>query len=962
MADQETPTLKIQFPHKGLHEFAPFNQMPPNTAIDLLNVRGIDWTTNRPRGGMRRGISKLSPANFGGPIRTITQTNRSGSLFILAPTAAATNERMQLALSDALSGPDGTFSGSNANYAAYNYVMAGGILTSRFPGGASDTDLRLFTNVLQTVALGAVQEVTVEFSITDPSGSHDSIMVFQVADAGGDVTQGFRLLINYTGGGFNLRMQTWSGTYPGTGSGTVTPTAIPGGNNGGGSTFPTPSGWCRLRVRYYPISVTGALGLNANTRMEAEIYDVAGKVIATSCSFSDTTGVTWPANAYVQIGANGWDNGSANVLSLRNLNCLTYAATAGDAALETFSGTPDLVITGDSRTFRRRYLLATGGFAKPIGGQDAILGFSVAPGSNGYTLFMVGNWGGASDTTYLYVDLYLTDLAAASRRLRLQVLPTQTSIIAYDVDGVTVLHTFAASHQDLRNAQHNLAFSYQPAAGGTWAGNLYIDGAQVAATTASFFQTTPGAAYRAMWTWGGDTAIAMQQLLFAVGSGRQLYVDTIIGIVAGASVFCGNTSTILPAINGLNQVVPAGEISATALNQAIYIADGQNYRVLDGLSRTVTTLTASAGSLPPGCLLATTFRGRLVLSRTSSDPSNIFMSAVGDPTNWDYSDETEVGAVALNASTAGNVGDVVTALVPFADDWMLIGCANTMWCMRGDPKAGGRIDIISAAVGIAQPTCWAQDPDSTIYFLAYNGLYKIGHWTPYGLRVMHPEQVSQNRLNAALSSIDFTSNKVTLQWDTVEQGLYIFVTPNDVLATPGRSFFYDARLDAFFVDRYPVGQAPTAAASLYGGGASNRFLALGGADGFLRVFDGAAYTDDGVAISSYAVLAPIKLIDSMSLGKITRARFVWADLPSFGAGYQYFMGDYEQDAAEAALATMPAPAHTTNVTAGGTQPLDLQRVRGGALALKLTGGAIGRTWALEQAELIVSPSGRIRSP
>ena len=69
------------------------------------------------------------------------------------------------------------------------------------------------------------------------------------------------------------------------------------------------------------------------------------------------------------------------------------------------------------------------------------------------------------------------------------------------------------------------------------------------------------------------------------------------------------------------------------------------------------------------------------------------MSRSGDATDWDYSAEDPLAAVALNASSsAGRIGDAVHALIPWRDDVMLIGTEHGLFAMSGDPAAGGSID------------------------------------------------------------------------------------------------------------------------------------------------------------------------------------------------------------------------------------------------------------------------------
>ncbi len=111
-------------------------------------------------------------------------------------------------------------------------------------------------------------------------------------------------------------------------------------------------------------------------------------------------------------------------------------------------------------------------------------------------------------------------------------------------------------------------------------------------------------------------------------------------------------------------------VNAVEYFQKMYFVDGENYKVYEpeesaaiGHAGTISDWNAENGDLPGGdgstgvngsgtsdgnarCPIIATWLGRIVLSGKGDDPQNWFMSAVGDPLDWDYltgSDET--GAV-----------------------------------------------------------------------------------------------------------------------------------------------------------------------------------------------------------------------------------------------------------------------------------------------------------------------------
>ena len=247
------------------------------------------------------------------------------------------------------------------------------------------------------------------------------------------------------------------------------------------------------------------------------------------------------------------------------------------------------------------------------------------------------------------------------------------------------------------------------------------------------------------------------------------------------------------------------------------------------------------------------YRGRIVMSGLAEEPHNWFMSKSGDPLDWDYSPATtsQIQAVAGNSSNVGELGDVVTALAPYLDDVMIMGGANSLWIMRGDPAAGGSIDNITRQVGIAGPDAWTWDLVGNFYFFGTNGLYRMLSGTT------EPVLVNKNRLDKLLGEIDIAANRVLLAYDVQEQGVHIFLSPVAQPSAASTHYFFDERNDAFWPDAYPVTHGPTAVLDFKSDDPTTSALMLGGYDGYIRQFDGDAFDDDGTNIASRVRLSPV---------------------------------------------------------------------------------------------------------
>src|SRR5262249_26865517 len=146
-----------------------------------------------------------------------------------------------------------------------------------------------------------------------------------------------------------------------------------------------------------------------------------------------------------------------------------------------------------------------------------------------------------------------------------------------------------------------------------------------------------------------------------------------------------------PVTNGTSALSSAATvIRSTVLNSRMYFLDGVNWKYYDANTNSMLAWTATAGALPTDAggnypRLICTWRGRLVLSGLKQDPHNFFMSAVSNGHDFDYSplSVTPTQAVAGNLSSLGLIGDVITSLVPYSDDVLIVGGDHTIWMIQG---------------------------------------------------------------------------------------------------------------------------------------------------------------------------------------------------------------------------------------------------------------------------------------
>lgn len=346
------------------------------------------------------------------------------------------------------------------------------------------------------------------------------------------------------------------------------------------------------------------------------------------------------------------------------------------------------------------------------------------------------------------------------------------------------------------------------------------------------------------------------------------------------------------------------------------------------------------------CTINTLYRGRLVMAGLCTDPHNWFMSKVNDPLDFDYNpaDPNEKQAVAGNNTEAGKAGDIVTCLAPFSDDLMFMGGDHTLWIMRGDPAAAGRIDNISYQIGISGPDAFTFDPNGVFYFFGTGQLWRVSPEVGAA-----PESVSSGRLDALFRAIDLTTHTVHLHWSNDLRGLFLFIVPTTSAATT--HYFWDQQTDSFWKIVFPNDTIATAY-PFDGDHPDDSRLLLGGWDGYIRSIDRAATSDDGTAISSYVIFPPINLGGMRRNTKLTRFELLM-DEDSDDVIISVYAGENTQKVLD-----LEKLCYSRTVTAGRNDIIN--RAMGNVLAIRIANSVLSTRWAMEEGSVQVSLAGPTR--
>ncbi len=418
----------------------------------------------------------------------------------------------------------------------------------------------------------------------------------------------------------------------------------------------------------------------------------------------------------------------------------------------------------------------------------------------------------------------------------------------------------------------------------------------------------------------------------------------VVSIISGSGVTAGTYA--ISSIHATNGITLATSAGAGASSVVYRVERGPKY--WQPSDSTLNALTSTAGIVPVGNPLIARYRDRIVLAGAPIAPHVWYMSRQGTPTDWDYAVAGDDGgrAVAGTTSDAGTPGEPITALIVHSDDYLLFGCTNSIWILRGDPAYQGQIDCVSRSVGVIDKLAFCRGPSGETYFMSRDGLYMLqpgGSGTPVSL--------SRDVLPKELLDIDSTSYTTTLSYDFRGRGVHIFITPIEARAT--KHWYFDVRNRAFWPDTYPANYQPTTSLDLVSDSAPSSGVIMGGRDGYLRRFYDNQETDDGTSITNYCIYGPVRLGNADYVeGRLDELVAVTGANSGTVTGTVHIGETHE--AAESASAF-----YTATLSTAGINYKHRPRARGSACYIKLAGSG-SRRWSIERLGVDVARCGRQR--
>lgn len=379
-------------------------------------------------------------------------------------------------------------------------------------------------------------------------------------------------------------------------------------------------------------------------------------------------------------------------------------------------------------------------------------------------------------------------------------------------------------------------------------------------------------------------------------------------------------------------------------------------KIYDFTANTLTLWMATTGNIPVGCPLICRYRDRMVLAGAVDAPHVWYMSRQGDPLDWNFGADLSDPGRAIGSVNAdcGAPPEAIKALIPFGDDYLLMGLLNQIWQLRGDPAAGGQLVNVSRECGVIGAKSWCHGPAGETYGIGRTGFWRIA---PGGESL--PEMLSRDKLPRELLDIDPLRFEVLLEYDIRARGVHIFVTRRTtgggVGPTSGGStqWWYDVVNDAFWPVRIPTTMEPTAILSHHAQVGTDEGVVIGGRDGELRRFDRFAESDCGTQIESYCYLGPLRLgNDEWSDGELRELIVQLANEtgPTAALADRLDVDVLVGDSAEEAYA---ATAFATYAMNYGLNYKQRPMARGASLLFKLSNLTRKTRWLLERMTAVV---------
>jgi len=456
-----------------------------------------------------------------------------------------------------------------------------------------------------------------------------------------------------------------------------------------------------------------------------------------------------------------------------------------------------------------------------------------------------------------------------------------------------------------------------------------------------------------------DTAPTRGSVVTQAGSDAEMIVDFVntgLTEIYGYTISGTFVTTVANTLSG-GGMSPEDEVP-TDVAQAVTTPHWYDYTVYPG---------GATGAMPAQAYLGCLYRGRVVLSGNPLYPFQWYMSRQANPFDYLYAAGDAQSPVAGGNSDAGEIGDIIRCLIPYRDDYLIFGCANSIWVLRGDPAAGGSLDEVDLTVGIYGAKSWCFDGDGNLFFWGSGGIYQMDK--EFG-GVKNITEISLPKLIED-SAADPASHRITMCYDRLRYGIWIFVTKISDGVNTGYFLSLSEPTQGLFPISLPV-QCSVYSTMYYDSNDKTLHgMLMGCKDGYIRIFKDSVKNDNiggesTKEIDAYVVYPIIKLSDEEDTeGKLISLTIELAGGTTDSAhsdmeavSYDVHVGDDAETLIEA-IKNGDDPLVTGTLTGTGRQERIRERMRGAYLAIKMYNATASQTFVINKISGVIAPAGRI---
>lgn len=354
---------------------------------------------------------------------------------------------------------------------------------------------------------------------------------------------------------------------------------------------------------------------------------------------------------------------------------------------------------------------------------------------------------------------------------------------------------------------------------------------------------------------------------------------------------------------------------------------------------------AGGGTAPTKCGIVWVHQDRLALAADSDHPHQLYMSAVGDATNWDDSDVTSGGAWTNTGSEGGQIGHAVIAAINHNYDISLIGSSRSIYAVLGNPRVSGTRRV-SDSIGPLNNNSWCKgidaNGDNSTFLLSYDGLYMI----PAG-DYSKLVKLSKNKIPIELTGANVAAGDTPcIGFDNMWSGIYITINR---FSGSDDHYFYHIPTDSYWPLDLPITPQVYATFPAIQSAVRSSIIPIG-STGSVRQFDNAEL--QGVpneSIDSYILLGPIRLSNADREGMLVSLTAALAT-GSEDVNWEVYAGDTAEEAYTKAIAATSPDFTGTKWTYASTRHLNYwqnPRVRGAYFYLRIADVANER-WLIEE--------------